>query len=85
MRVVWMHTDEGSQTAILGDPGRKWTPFVMIEFPVRLRRIKNADVGRYTKELEYPLKKACRAYLKIGRKHGITKGAKTLIRKAQAV
>ena len=84
MKVVWIHTEEGSQTAILGEPSRLYTPYVIVEFPIRLRRMPNGNVAKYTKDMEYPLKKACNRYLRIGRKHGISKGARKFIRSAWA-
>lgn len=71
-------------TAILGDPGRVYTPYVIVEFPVRLRRIANGDIKKYTRDLDYPLKKACSRFMGIGRRHGMTKGARKLIKRAQA-
>jgi len=84
MRVARIHSkDGGVQTAIIGDPGRIWTPYVMIDFPVRLRKIRNTDT-RYVKDMDYPLKKAVRHYLRIGRDKGITNGAKKFLRSALA-
>ena len=82
MRVMSLHTEHGSKTVVMGEPGRKWTPFVIIEYPVRLKRIKNADVDRYAREINYPAKKAVREFRRIGRKNGITKGALTLLKGA---
>jgi len=91
MKVVTIqHRDGGVRfskqfcTAILGKPGRVYTPYVIIEFPIRLRRIANGDVTRYTKDMDYPLKKACSRFMGVGRRHGMTKGARKLIKAAQA-
>ena len=84
MKVVWIHTEEGSQTAIMGEPSRLYTKYVMVEFPIRLRRMPNGNVAKYTKDMDYPLKKACRGYLRIGRQHGISKGARKFIQSATA-
>lgn len=81
MRVVHIHTPHGVKTAIMGEPGRVWTPYVMIEYPVRLFKIRNTD-KRYIKDMDYPLRKAVRHYLRIGREKGITKGAKRFLREA---
>lgn len=84
MKVVRIRTVEGCKVAIIGEPGRKWTPYSTIEFPVRLHRIKNSDVGRFTVDIQYPLKKACKSFLRVGRSHGITKGARKFLRGAMA-
>ena len=84
MRVMSLHTEEGFKTVVMGDPGRIWTKYVIIDYPVRLQRIRNCDVGRYGSDLNYPLKKACRLFLKFGRDADITKGAKTLLKGAWA-
>lgn len=88
MRVVRIaHVDgytQQFQIAVLGDPGRIYTPYVTTEFPVRLRRIANGDVKKYTKDIDYPLKKACTALKRVGSKQGITKGAKQLLSRAWA-
>ena len=85
MRVVRLKTDEGTTTAIMGDPGRIYTPFAMIELPIiRKRRLPNGDAAKFAADLDYPIKKACRRYLSFGRKHSITKSARTFIRGALA-
>lgn len=83
-RTAGIKFTEQFTTAILGEPGRIYTPYVIVEFPVRLRRIPNGDVERYTRDIDYPLKKACRSFLGVGRRHGITKGARNFIKGAQA-
>jgi len=87
MKVARVHTDEGFFTAVLGEPGRKFTPFVMIDFPVRKRQMLNVDVDKHAPQLmlgkkDYPVKRAARHMLRIGRAQGITKGAKVLLREA---
>ena len=87
-RAVRVHTDEGHFSAVLGEPGRIYTPFVMVEFPVRKRKIANGDIERHTKPLlkgidDYPVKKIANHLLRIGRQHGITKGARKLLQEAK--
>jgi hypothetical protein len=89
MRVVRIHSDEGSFTAVLGKPGRIYTPYVCLaDYPVRKRRMANGDVAKYASELTlkgkpYPLKRAVRAMLRVGRQYGITGGAKALLKEAR--
>jgi len=83
MRVVRIHAnDESFHTAVMGEPSRIFTPYVMVEFPVRLRRIANGDVASYVEDMDYPLKKACRHLLRMGREHDISKAAKTFLKEA---
>ena len=94
MQVVRIHTDDGFHTAILGEPGTKFTSYVAVSFPVRKRRIRNADVTKHTRPLlvavgksgqkDYPLKRAANHILRIGRQHGISGGAKELLLAAKA-
>jgi len=90
MRVVRVHTNEGQFTAVLGDPGRIYTPYVQVEFPVRKRRIPNGDVGLFTSQVtkgidkkDYPVKRAANHLLRIGRQHGISKGARQFLNEAR--
>lgn len=83
MRVVHIHLEDGVKTAIMGEPARLYTPYVMIDYPVCLRKMPNGDVTRYVKDIPgYPLKKAVRHYKRIGRQNEITKGAKKLLAQA---
>lgn len=80
MNIVHLHTEQGVKCVVLGEPGRLYTQYVLIDYPVRLRRIANGDIARYTRDAGYPLKKGLRSFLRIGRKNGITKGAAKLLR-----
>lgn len=90
MRIVRVANDEGSFSAVLGKPGRVWTPYVCLaSYPVRKRRMANGDVKLFCSELTlgrtkkaYPLKRAVRHMLRVGRQYGITGGAKKLLREA---
>ena len=85
MKVARLHTEYGFFTAIISDPGRKFTFYVALTgFPVRKYKAKNSEIERYSIDLQYPIKKAARTMLSIGRKQGITKGAKTFLRQAKA-
>ncbi len=95
MRAVNMKADAGSFTAILGNPGRIYTPFVRMESNstgpfIKMRKIANGDVELYTSPLlkgnlldPYPIRKACNHMLRVGRKHGITNGARKLLQEAK--
>ncbi len=85
MRIVRLRTEDEITTAILGEPGRIYTPYVIIELPIiRKRRMPNGDVALYATDIDYPMKKACRRYLSFGHNHSITKSARTFIRGALA-
>ena len=91
MRAVTLFTIDGQCAAILGEAGRIYTPYVIVEFPIRKRQIPNGDVDSYTRPLflgkgndPYPMKRIVRHLRRIGRKHGITKGALALLKEAAA-
>lgn len=90
MRAVRIHTNDGTFSAVLGEPGRKYTQFVCLDkFPVRKRKMGNAEAERFSTPLtlgkkDYPLKRAVNNMLRVGRQHGITKGAKQLLMEAKA-
>lgn len=81
--------DAGEFCAILGKPGRIYTPYVSLQGKeVRKRKMANGDVERYGRPLlkggrEYPLKRAANHMLRAGRARGITKGAKRLLMEAK--
>lgn len=71
-------------TAILGERGRKFTPLVTVEFPIRVRKVPNELVDRSTRDIEgCTLAQAVRRYRKIGREHGITKGATRFLKEVR--
>ena len=89
MKAVTIFTEDGQCAAVLGEPGRIYTPYVIVEFPIRKQRIPNGDVESYTRPLfigkgngPYPLKRIIRHLLRIGKKHGITKAAKAFLKEA---
>jgi len=92
MKAVHLHTEHGVKACLLGDPGRLYTPYVSINFPIRKHRIANGDVERFTKPLTighgkrqrpYPLIRIANHMLRVGRAHGITKAARLLVMKAK--
>jgi hypothetical protein len=87
MKAVTIFTEDGQCAAVLGEAGRIYTPYVMVEFPIRKRRIFNVDVPKYTRPLfigkgndPYPMKRIVRHLRRIGKHHGITKGATQLLK-----
>ena len=93
MQAVHLHTEDGFVVALLGDKDRIYTPYVALTFPIRKRRIANGDVAKFTRPLTighnkkqrpYPLTKLVNHLLRIGKAHGISKGARTMLMKAKA-
>jgi len=89
MRVVSLRMEDGTHTVIMGDAGRKYTPFVMLDYPVKLKKIGNRDAEKFSRDTGYPLKKAVRKFLSFGNKkldgkRNITKGAKRFLKEAVA-
>ena len=66
-QVVKYFTDgrEGQMvTAIIGSPGRIYTPMVYIESPIRLRKIANGEIdSKACRVIEFKPKKAARTML----------------------
>lgn len=93
MKACTIKSDCGSFPAIVGNPGRAFTPFVRMDSPskgpfIRKYRLTNDDMETYSKPLlkgidPYPLKKAVNHFLRIGRANGITKEAKQLLMEAK--
>lgn len=86
--VVRIHNGSGFHVAVLGEPGRVWTPYVTIEgYPLRRRRIRNTKLAKACRPLQlkgkpYPLKRAARHMIRVGKSAGATKGAIKLLREA---
>ena len=98
MQVVRIHVQYGKyprihsyfNTAILGKAGRKFTKYVPMDFPIRVRKILNADVDKFTTQLtigkskrNYPLKRAANHMLRVGRMHGISGAARKFLQEAK--
>lgn len=85
MRIVTYRTDEGTRTAIVGRPGRKYLPAVLMDAGgLRVHKLPLAE-DRYMTDLDYSLRAAARKYLKAGRLFGITKAAKALLKAATTI
>lgn len=93
MRAARFNDTDGFFTAIIGNPGRIYTPIVKIESPtsgphIIRRQIANGDIDMFSSPLmngdkPYPLKKAVNHMLRIGREQGITKSAKKMLMEAK--
>lgn len=84
MRLVRYRTEAGGCVhAVAGNAGRIYTQLVWIDAPIRVARVPNGDVERYAVAYDrVPLKRAARTMLRAGKRLGITKGAKRLLREA---
>ena len=80
--VISYATDDGFVVAIIGPPGRIYTPMVFIDSPVKRYMVANGDVAKYRRELPVPykVKRAAQLMLKAGKKLGITRAAKKFLR-----
>lgn len=80
-RAVHYHSDEGAHCAVLGKPGRKFTHMAIIDYPVRLLRVPNAEAVRYSRDIEgTTVQTVAQKMLSAGRRLGITLGAKRLLK-----
>lgn len=83
MKLIRFATVDQQVMAIACSAGRIYTQLVWIDSPVRAHKVANGDVERYGSAVESPtLKQAARTMLKAGKKLGITKKAKKLLREA---
>tara|TARA_X000001382_G_scaffold16372_1_gene10328 strand:- start:8142 stop:8405 length:264 start_codon:yes stop_codon:yes gene_type:complete len=57
MKVVKYHGDEGVRTGILTKVGRKWAYILLMDMPMRVKRIPKTEL-KYVKEIDYNLKRA---------------------------
>ncbi|KKN76148.1 hypothetical protein LCGC14_0373430 [marine sediment metagenome] len=94
MRAMRIRVNDGvgSFTAVVGKPGRIYTPYVKIDshgtgVAIIRRHMANGDVEAFASPLmkgdkPYPMTKAVNHMLRIGRKRGITKSARALLKEA---
>ena len=78
--LVTYRTDAGIKTAIALKPGRKWLPVIVIDSPMRVRKVPLSERRFMTPLADYPLRRAVRKYLAAGRRLGITKRARKALR-----
>jgi hypothetical protein len=73
----------GCHLAVLGIPGRKFTKMVIIDYPVRVRRITNEEADLYSRDLpDWAPSRLARRMLDTGRRFGITKSAREILKAA---
>jgi len=63
--------------------GRKYYQCVVIDFPIKVVKIKITD-AQYLVDIDYPVKKAARKIKSIIKKHGINKDARQILDEALA-
>lgn len=79
--VVRYRTEDSAVIAIKGPPGRIYTQLVWIDVPLRLSKVANGDVDSFSTILaDVKVRKAAKDMLRIGKRLGITKGAKKFLR-----
>jgi len=76
--VVRYFTDRGIRTAIVSE-GRKKLSVVLIDSPVR-RTFVDKSERRYMTSMDYPLAKAKRIYRRAGKRLGMNKTARKLLK-----
>ena len=80
MRAVHYHGAHGTCLAVLNTPGRKFTKMVTIDYPVRVRRISNAEAIKYSRDMTTMTpQRLAKGMLNTGRRFGITKAAQTIL------
>lgn len=81
MKAVHYRSADCAHLAVLGKPGRKFTKMVLIDYPVRMTKVLNASAEKYAREMPtMTLKQVCRKFLQAGKRMGITKGARELLK-----
>lgn len=80
-RLVEYHADDGARTAIV-HKGRNWLYAVTIGYPVSVSKLPLSAEEHMKPITDYPLEKAKAKYRKAGKRLGVTKAAKRLLRKA---
>jgi hypothetical protein len=89
MKVINYHSDEGQRTGLLVSTGRKFHQVILMDYPIRIRKVPLADERRF-KDLEhkgkpYPLAR-CKRHLRHAIKtwHGGMKNVSKGVREALA-
>lgn len=76
-------TEGGARVALVGEAARLYTPLVFIDSPIKVHKVANGSIDRYTQDItqgERAIKPTARAMLRAGKTLGITKGAKKFLR-----
>lgn len=81
--LAYRRAEGGEATAIIGEPGRKFTKAVWIDAPVRLRKVPNDVMRGASRTVPYtfpkPLVRAARNMLRAGKRLGITQSAQSFL------
>ena len=82
MRVVRYHTHQGVCVALVVTEGSKWTKIITMDAAgIALRKVPVQE-GKWMEDIEYPIAKARKRFLRAGKAFGITKGARAVLRSA---
>lgn len=78
-RLVDYRTQDGHSTAFVAE-GRKLIAVIAMDSSgIRIRKVPMSE-GRYMKPIAYPLRRARNAFLRAGRRFGITDSARAVIK-----
>lgn len=81
MRAVHYRFESGSQLALMGIPGRKFTKLVVIDYPVKVRRVPNQEAVKFARDMDgWSVARLAKSMRGTGRRFGITKSALALLR-----
>lgn len=85
MRAVHYRFEHGSQLALMGLPGRKFTKLVVIDYPVRIRKVTNQEAEKFARDMDdWTPARLAKGMRNTGRRFGITKSALALLREGMA-
>lgn len=62
--------------------GRTTLTAILVGYPIRAVRLQAHEAHAFSKTFRYPVRRAARKMLRIGRRAGITKKARQLLRQA---
>ena len=80
MQVMKYRTDQGVFQALVDDTGRKWLKVLVMDAGgIRIQKQPQSE-ARFMTPTDYPLAKARKRFRAAGKKFGITKSAKQLLR-----
>ena len=83
MKLKRYHTMGGARVTLIAEPGRIYTELVYIDSPIKVHKVANGDVATFSHDIvqgSRKVKPAARHMLKVGKKLGISKGAKKFLR-----
>lgn len=68
MKVMRYRSESGVKTALLVKEGRKYLQILLLDYPMRIRRVPHIE-ARYMTEMDYPVNRAKRMYRDFARAH----------------